>query len=128
MPGRPGDAEHVARLGATDLGTPVLGDVAEVGTGDPAAAPDPYRHHGEDPIAITHSSGTTRMPKAVVHSHDSLFAATRRIRLSVPRAQGTERVLSALPAPHTAGILTVNQALGNRSELLFLSSQSGETC
>jgi acyl-coenzyme A synthetase/AMP-(fatty) acid ligase len=103
-----------------------LADVAQLGTGDPAAAPPHYRHWPEDPIAITHSSGTTRMPAAVVHSHASLFAATRRIRLLSPRAQGTERILSALPAPHTAGILTVNQALCNRAELLFLSGQGGE--
>jgi acyl-coenzyme A synthetase/AMP-(fatty) acid ligase len=60
-----------------------------------------------------------------VHSHTSLFAATRKIRLSGPRAQGTDRVLCALPAAHTAGILSVNQALCNRAELLFLSSQRG---
>lgn len=98
-------------------------DVAQSGSGDPVKAPRAFRHHQDDPIAITHSSGTTRMPTAVVHSHSSLFAATRRIRLAGPRAQGTERVLSALPAPHTAGILTVNQALVNRAELLFLSTQ-----
>jgi acyl-coenzyme A synthetase/AMP-(fatty) acid ligase len=133
----PGDvaAEYIRRLRATgvlvdaahryDFDAPIIGDVTEIGTGDPAGAPEPYRHHAEDPIAITHSSGTTRMPAAVVHSHASLFAATRRIRLSGPRAQGTERVLSALPAPHTAGILSVNQALCNRAELLFLSSADG---
>jgi acyl-coenzyme A synthetase/AMP-(fatty) acid ligase len=109
--------DPVHRLAETDW------DASELGQGDPAAAPPPYRHFPDDPIAITHSSGTTRMPTAVVHSHSSLFAATRRIRLQGPRAQGTERVLSALPAPHTAGILTVNQALCNRAELLFLSRQ-----
>jgi len=117
------DAAHRERLAGHDLGAPVLGDTAETGTGDPTRAPEPYRHHADDPVAITHSSGTTRLPAAVVHSHSSLFAATRAIRLSVPRAQGTERVLSVLPAPHTAGILTVNQALCNRAELLFLSEQ-----
>jgi acyl-coenzyme A synthetase/AMP-(fatty) acid ligase len=117
------DAAHRGRMAENPQH---LADVAEVGTGDPAAAPPHYRHWPEDPIAITHSSGTTRMPAAVVHSHASLFAATRRIRLAAPRAQGTERVLSALPAPHTAGILTVNQALCNRSELLFLSGQGGQ--
>ncbi len=116
------DADHEERLSGEDPQVPML-RAEEMGLADPADAPAHYRHHGDDPIAITHSSGTTRMPAAVVHSHDSLFAATRRIRLSVPRAQGTERVLSALPAPHTAGILTVNQALCNRSELLFLSRQ-----
>ena len=99
-------------------------DAADTGTGDPAQAPAPFRHHADDPIAITHSSGTTRMPTAVVHSHASLFHATRKIRLSGPRAQGTERILSALPAPHAAGIMTINHALSNRSELLFLSQQS----
>jgi acyl-coenzyme A synthetase/AMP-(fatty) acid ligase len=121
------DAAHRDALAPYDLGPfGALGvaDAAEAGTGDPAAAPAHYRHYPDDPIAITHSSGTTRMPASVVHSHSSLFAATRRIRLSVPRAQGTERVLSALPAPHTAGILTVNQALCNRAELLFLSQQN----
>jgi len=117
------DAAHRERLAGHDIGMSIV-DLADTGTADPSAAPPHYRHHQDDPIAITHSSGTTRMPAAVVHSHGSLFAATRRIRLSVPRAQGTDRVLSALPAPHTAGILTVNQALCNRSELLFLSSQT----
>ncbi|OLB78443.1 MAG: AMP-dependent synthetase [Actinobacteria bacterium 13_2_20CM_2_71_6] len=118
------DTAHAERLSGYDLGAPILGDVAEMGSTDPSLAPPQYRHHAEDPIAITHSSGTTRMPTAVVHSHSSLFAATRRIRLSVPRAQGTDRVLSALPAPHAAGIGALNQALCNRSELLWLSRQA----
>jgi acyl-CoA synthetase (AMP-forming)/AMP-acid ligase II len=45
------------------------------------------------------------------------------IRLGSPRAQGTERILSALPSAHAAGIMTVNHALCNRSELLYLSQQ-----
>ncbi len=118
------DAAHRDRLAGEDIGVPFLGDVADIGTGDPAKAPAFYKHHADDPIAITHSSGTTRMPTGVVHSHGSLFAATRKIRLSGPRAQGTDRILSALPAPHAAGIMTLNHALGNRSELLFLSEQS----
>jgi acyl-CoA synthetase (AMP-forming)/AMP-acid ligase II len=117
------DAAGRAKLARHDLPTEILGDVSEMGLADPADAPRPYRHHAEDPIAITHSSGTTRMPTAVVHSHSSLFAATRRIRLSGPRAQGTERVLSALPAPHAAAIGALNQALCNRAELLYLSRQ-----
>src|SRR6185437_14414300 len=117
------DGEHRQRLAGQDLGVGLLIDAAETGTGDPAAAPPPFRLHDDDPIAITHSSGTTRMPAAVVHSHGSLFAATRIIRLGSPRAQGTERILSALPSAHAAGIMTVNHALCNRSELLYLSQQ-----
>ena len=35
------------------------------------------------------------------------------------------RELSVLPAAHTAGIITINQALCNRYELAFLSNQGG---
>jgi 3-aminoavenalumate diazotase len=119
------DAEHRQLLEGHDLRAPILADVAALGTGDPAAAPGHYRYDAGDPIAITHSSGTTRTPAAVVHSHSSLFAATRQLRLLGPRAEGDERILSALPAAHTAGILTLHQALCRRSELLFLSAQGG---
>lgn len=119
------DAEHRARLAGHDLGGPAVhADAAETGTADPADAPEPYRHHADDPIAITHSSGTTRTPAAVVHSHASLFAAMRLFRLSAPRALGAERILSALPAAHAAGISALNMALCLRSGLLFLSTQN----
>jgi acyl-coenzyme A synthetase/AMP-(fatty) acid ligase len=117
------DAEHRERLAGHDIGVPILGDVTEVGTGDPAAAPAPYRHHHDDPIAITHSSGTTRMPTGAVHSHGSLFGGTRH-RLSGPKPQGTDRILSVLPGPHAAGIVTLNHGLSSRSDLLFLSRQN----
>jgi acyl-coenzyme A synthetase/AMP-(fatty) acid ligase len=119
------DATRRRLLAGEDLGVPVLADVTEPGTGDPDRAPAHYRYHPDDPIVITHSSGTTRIPAAVVHSHSSLFAATRQLRLCGPRAHGDERILSALPAAHTAGVLTLHQALVRSSELLFLSAQGG---
>ncbi|HEY2574813.1 MAG TPA: class I adenylate-forming enzyme family protein [Streptosporangiaceae bacterium] len=119
------DPAHLDLLAGEDLAAPVLGEVSETGTGDPAQAPAHYRYDPSDPIAITHSSGTTRTPAAVAHSHSSLFAATRELRLCGPRAHGPERILSALPAAHTAGILTLHQALCRSSELLFLSGQGG---
>ncbi len=118
------DADH-AGLAAHDLGAPVLGDAAETGTGDPSRAPAHYRHHPEDPVAITHSSGTTRMPAAVVHSHQGLFAAVRAVRLTEPRQHGPVRELSAFPQAHTAGLIILNEALCNGYELLCLSEQGG---
>ncbi|MFC0096977.1 class I adenylate-forming enzyme family protein [Micromonospora marina] len=119
------DEAHAQALAGHDLGAPMLGAPARAGTGDPDAAPAHYRHHPDDPIVITHTSGTTGVPKAVLHSHASLFAATRHL-LSMPQAQGTTRILNALPAPHTATVLMVNQALGNRAEMFLLSDQGGE--
>jgi acyl-coenzyme A synthetase/AMP-(fatty) acid ligase len=119
------DSDHAA-LAAHDLGTPVIGDAGETGTGDPSAAPPHYRHHPDDPVAITHSSGTTRMPAAVVHSHHSLFAAVRAVRLTEPLQHGPVRELSAFPQAHTAGIIIVNAALCNGYELLCMSQQGGK--
>ncbi len=118
------DADH-ADLAERNLGAPVLGDAAQTGTGDSSAAPPHYRHHPDDPVAITHSSGTTRMPAAVVHSHHSLFAAVRAVRLTEPRQHGPVRELSAFPQAHTAGIIIVNEALCNGYELACLSQQGG---
>ncbi|MBV9446280.1 MAG: acyl--CoA ligase [Streptosporangiaceae bacterium] len=121
------DADHaaLAELGGDGLGAPVLGYAAETGTGDPSGAPPHYRHHADDPVVIAHSSGTTRMPAAVVHSHQSLFAAVRAVRLTEPRQHGPVREMSAFPQAHTAGVIIMNEALCNGYELLCLSGQGG---
>ncbi|MFF2041422.1 class I adenylate-forming enzyme family protein [Kitasatospora sp. NPDC058170] len=118
------DAPHLAALAGHDAGAPALPEISTLGAGDPDAAPAPYRHWSGDPVAITHSSGTTGMPKAVVHSHASLYAAIRH-RLRMPRPQGQARMLSALPAPHAATLIAVNLALSSHTELALLSRQSG---
>lgn len=118
------DAEHAAALPESATGTPVLSDDIGHLAGDPAAAPAPYRWYPTDPVAITHSSGTTDVPKAVVHSHESLYAAIR-YRLSLPRPQGTERMLSALPCPHAAGLIFLNLGMSYGSEMAMLSRQTG---
>ncbi|MFI8803711.1 class I adenylate-forming enzyme family protein [Micromonospora chalcea] len=118
------DADHAA-LAGHDLGAPVLGDAAQTGAGDPAQAPPHHRHHPQDPVVITHSSGTTRVPAAIVHSHHGLFAAIRAVRLTESRPYGEVREMSALPAAHAAGIITLNQALCNGYQLLCLSAQGG---
>jgi acyl-coenzyme A synthetase/AMP-(fatty) acid ligase len=118
------DQAHRGRLADQDPGTPLLPDVSELGSADPDDAPAPYRHWQGDPVAITHSSGTTGMPKAVVHSHASLYAAIR-YRLGLPRPQGSERMLSALPSPHAATLIAINLALSAQNEILLLSGQGG---
>ena len=119
------DAAHRAVLEGYDPGAPLLADVSELGTGDPAAAPRPYRHHGNEPVVITHSSGTTGLPKAVAHSHHSLFASVRH-RLVLPKPQGLDRLLGGLPSAHVATVIAVNLALANRVQLALLSNAAGE--
>lgn len=121
------DAERypqLRELGDQALGEAELIEISRLSTGIASEAPSPYRHHRDDPVVITHTSGTTGIPKAVLHTHSTIFAATRHL-LSMPQAQGVGRILNALPAPHTATVLMVNQALGNRAQFLALSSQDG---
>ncbi|MEV7215146.1 class I adenylate-forming enzyme family protein [Kitasatospora cineracea] len=118
------DPAHRAELAGHDPAAPVLADAADLGTADPESAPAPYRHHADDPVAITHSSGTTGMPKAVVHSHASLYASIRH-RAALPRPQGIDRVLSALPAAHAATLIALNLALSFDSRLHLISQQTG---
>jgi acyl-coenzyme A synthetase/AMP-(fatty) acid ligase len=119
------DESRAGQLAGRGLGAAELIEIDQLRNGDPATAPTRYRHHRDDPVVITHTSGTTGIPKAVLHTHSSIFAATRHL-LSMPQAQGTRRILNALPAAHTATVLMVNQALGNRAEFYALSTQSGE--
>ena len=100
-------------------------DTEAVGSGRPQDAPPAYRHHPTDPVAITHSSGTTGPPKPITATHDSQFAVVRH-RLRRPRAQGSERSLSALPVPHNSTLSILNFSLGSLSELLLLSRQDGQ--
>lgn len=119
------DAAHVAALDGRDHGVPLLADPTALGAAaDPDAAPEPYPHWSGDPVAITHSSGTTGLPKAVVHSHSSLYAAIRH-RLSLPIPQGSDRVLNVLPSPHAATLIATNQVLSFNAEIANLSSQTG---
>ncbi|HUC56730.1 MAG TPA: class I adenylate-forming enzyme family protein [Streptosporangiaceae bacterium] len=118
------DPEHAAFLPESATGVPVLSDDIAGLNGDPDAAPAPYLWYPTDPVAITHSSGTTGLPKAVVHSHQSLYAAIR-YRLSLPRPQGTERMLSALPCPHAAGLIILNLGMSYGSDVAMLSQQTG---
>jgi 3-aminoavenalumate diazotase len=118
------DSAHRETLSGHPLDVAIHADAAEAGTGDPARAPARYRHHPDDPIAITHSSGTTRVPAAVVHSHASLFAAIRAVHLESARAP--ERTLCVFPAAHAAGIISTQLALCNRHEHMFLSAQGGQ--
>ena len=118
------DAAHRDLLGDQRGQLGLIMDATEAGTGDPGRAPGHYQHHRDDPVAITHSSGTTRVPAAVVHSHSSIFAAIRLVHLQ--NARSTERTLCVFPAAHAAGIISTQLALCNRHEHAFMSGQGGQ--
>ncbi|MCP3799392.1 acyl--CoA ligase [Allokutzneria sp. A3M-2-11 16] len=84
----------------------------------------PYRHHATDPIIISHSSGTTGMPKAVPHTHQSLLYAHLHA-LRVFMGDGMTRLLVNYPGNHNAAMSTMMLGLLLRAPVMMLSSQVG---
>ena len=112
---------HQAELGLNFCIT-----AADIRTGSRLPLSDnyPYTHHNTDPIIISHSSGTTGMPKAVPHTHETLlYAQLHRLRLSVGSSMG--RLLVALPGSHNASISVMLFGFLLRSPVMLLSSQRG---
>ncbi|WP_405891175.1 acyl--CoA ligase [Streptomyces sp. NBC_00133] len=118
------DRAHRTVWSQHSLGASPLYAVEDLADEHPETEIPPHRPRADDPVVLTHSSGTTGMPKAVISTHASLFAGLRHW-LRRPRAQGSERMLSVLPM-HNSMLAAVLSALCNRSRYLQLSSQSGE--
>jgi 3-aminoavenalumate diazotase len=120
------DAERYETLAASDeLGFTVTAADIKPSHLDHLPAAYPYRHHATDPIIISHSSGTTGMPKAVPHTHETLLhAQLHRLKLSVGGSMG--RLLVALPGNHNAAMSVMMFGLLLGSPVKLLSSQHGE--
>src|SRR5213595_2682907 len=131
--------EYVRRQGAVGVFTDVEhhGVLSEAGLGFCVTAADirpehrerlpqayPYRHHPTDPVIISHSSGTTGMPKGVPHTHYTLmYSQLHRLHYSTGRDMA--RTLVALPGPHNAAIATLLYCLVLGADIKLLSSQRG---
>nr|MDT0662546.1 AMP-binding protein [Micromonospora sp. DSM 115978] len=63
----------------------------------------PYPHADEDPVMLCHTSGTTGPPKAATFGHRQFFLGKRQRLWNFPAAS-RNRLLSALPQSHSAGI------------------------
>ncbi|MEW2114880.1 class I adenylate-forming enzyme family protein [Streptomyces sp. NPDC005474] len=84
----------------------------------------PYHHDPTDPVLISHSSGTTGMPKGVPHTHRTLmYAQLHRLRYST--GTDMERTLVGLPGAHNAMVATLLYCLLLRTDIKLLSSQRG---
>ncbi|WP_433722729.1 class I adenylate-forming enzyme family protein [Nocardia sp. CA-129566] len=69
------------------------------------ALPSEYPHApaADDMVALIHSSGTTGMPKATIVGHQRYWVGRRDRVLRFP-SQPSDRLLSAMPQTHAAGI------------------------
>ncbi|MFJ7042675.1 AMP-binding protein [Streptomyces sp. JV178] len=118
------DAEHHEVFSESGLGFSVT--AAEIRPEHRELLPQsyPYRHDPTDPVIITHSSGTTGMPKGVPHTHRTLLYSQLH-SLGYSTGADMERTLVALPGPHNASISTLLKCLLLRADIRLLSSQRG---
>lgn len=63
----------------------------------------PYPHADQDPVMLCHTSGTTGAPKAATFGHRQFFLGKRERLTEFPGAD-ENRMLTALPQSHSAGI------------------------
>ncbi|WP_042431994.1 class I adenylate-forming enzyme family protein [Streptacidiphilus anmyonensis] len=85
----------------------------------------PYRHSRDDLIMISHSSGTTGRPKAPVFHHGSFFVGKRERLWTFPSLR-SDRLLTALPHSHSAGISYLSMAILLGIPTLLLDGADGE--
>ncbi|KJS51508.1 hypothetical protein VM98_36790, partial [Streptomyces rubellomurinus subsp. indigoferus] len=78
------DEAHLTALAGHAPGGALLPGLGALVAGGPAAAPEPHRPCSGHPVALTHSSAATGIPKPVVHPPASPHPALRH-RLRPPR-------------------------------------------
>ncbi|TPQ21686.1 class I adenylate-forming enzyme family protein [Streptomyces sporangiiformans] len=120
------DREHHEVLSGEESGLGFCVTAAEIRPEHRELLPKayPYRHDPTDPVIISHSSGTTGMPKGVPHTHRTLmYAQLHRLRYST--GADMERTLVGLPGAHNAAVATLLYCLLLRADIKLLSSRRG---
>jgi len=108
--------------------TPAAHDITEadrepVGP-DPRLPDFPHRHRPGDLVMISHSSGTTGRPKAPVFHHRGFFVGKRERFWTFPSLR-TDRLLTALPHSHSAGLSYLSLAVMLGVPVFLLDNPAG---
>ncbi|MFC3034352.1 class I adenylate-forming enzyme family protein [Pseudoalteromonas fenneropenaei] len=85
----------------------------------------PFIHAPTDPVLLTHTSGTTGIPKSVIAAHKPYFHGIR-FRLNNPIAN-LDRYLTALPHSHNSGLAYLMEASMRGCPTLVLSDKSPQS-
>lgn len=101
--------------------------IAEVGVGvEPGDLPRAlYRHEPGDLVLISHSSGTTGVPKPATFTHHGFFVGKRERLWDFSAARREDRLLTILPHSHSSGISYLSLALLSGAPALMVNERSG---
>jgi acyl-coenzyme A synthetase/AMP-(fatty) acid ligase len=85
-----------------------------------------FAHSAQSPVMITHSSGTTGVPKPVILHHEQWFHGIRDL-LKKPHAQGLDKYLNALPTSHNSSIAFLIHCILSGSQIMLASRWDGKS-
>ncbi|HZR43014.1 MAG TPA: long-chain-fatty-acid--CoA ligase [Ktedonobacteraceae bacterium] len=93
----------------------------------PATPPTCEARTQEDILALPYSSGTTGLPKGVMHSHKSLVCNTYQM-VSACRVRPHDRLLVFLPLYHIFGIKVLGVAALSGATIVLMERFDAEEC
>lgn len=118
-------AAEATMLAADDPRMSTVDDSVDITTATADGPPPPlYRHADDDLIMISHSSGTTGVPKPATFTHRGFWIGKRERLWKFPSLT-SDRLLTALPQSHSAGISYVSLAMLLGLPTMMLDDRSG---
>ncbi|GGS58004.1 class I adenylate-forming enzyme family protein [Actinokineospora fastidiosa] len=110
--------------GSGGLVTAAVAEVDREATDASVPPGHPYRTANDDIVLVSHSSGTTGVPKPTSFAHRT-FAAGKRERLWKFPSARSDRMVTALPQSHSAGISYLSLAIMLGLPTLMTDDPSG---
>jgi long-chain acyl-CoA synthetase len=101
-----------------------LAAITEAATDSSRPADHPHPSGESDVVLVSHSSGTTGTPKPTSFAHRTFMAGKRERLWRFPSAR-TDRMVTALPQSHSAGISYLSLAILLGLPTLLADDQSG---
>lgn len=85
----------------------------------------PFKHFELDPVLLTHTSGTTGIPKSVISCHKNYLHGVIH-RLKNPKSN-LDKYMTALPHSHNSGIAYLMEAIIRGCEVYIKSNKHPES-
>lgn len=123
------DQERLERIAPDleDLALQWITTIEEMGSPPSATLSDEarFRHHPDDPVGMMHSSGTTGLPKPVIHTHRTILEGPKWRAVNY-KEEPNALIMTALPQSHQGTTSFTSYAVLTGQPLLAWRDVTGE--